>query len=100
MSYEGYEVALCESGHKRSADCYSGLGLRCDCGAGWAWECSIDQTNGCEHPTHVEQVAFDGVCHQGPWSEKTPAEFDTCNLGHLHLRTEATYHVPKWGRQS
>ncbi len=98
MSYEGYEVALCEVGHKRFADCYSGLNAWCDCGAKWAWTCDIDQTNGCYHEAEEGRMRMNGVCHEGPWGEKTPAEYDVCNLNHLHLRTEATYHVPDWGR--
>jgi hypothetical protein len=47
MSYEGYEIYLCQNGHKEERDCYDDLGpeQKCSCGAFFCWHYAVDQTN-------------------------------------------------------
>ncbi|MEE9569705.1 MAG: hypothetical protein V3W37_09985 [Candidatus Binatia bacterium] len=64
MSYEGYELCLCETGHLSSTDCYADLfddpKWRCHCGANLAWVDGVDQTNCGGHAYPLEQID-DGI---------------------------------------
>jgi len=50
VSYEGYEVWLCQNGHEHVEDCYMTPDTKTwecpDCGAGLCWTESVDETNG------------------------------------------------------
>lgn len=72
MSYEGYEVFVCPSGHRWSRDAYyvfeDGDDDSCPhCGKAPAWTCSVDQTNN-EYMEPELKVAHDaptcGSCGQ------------------------------------
>jgi len=55
MSYEGYEIYLCEQGHRWSRDVYSPKAPNCPhCKGPRVWTCSIDQTNGDESEPKLE----------------------------------------------
>lgn len=68
MSYEGYEIYLCEQGHRWSRDVYSPDAPNCPhCDGPRVWQCSIDQTNG--HPGEpklevAEEAPTCDVCRQ------------------------------------
>lgn len=47
MSYSGYTRCLCRNGHLSVYDCHDDQPDLCPhCGAPWAWELSVDTTNG------------------------------------------------------
>jgi len=54
MSYEGYVRRLCAQGHHHAETCpYDDFPEHCPvCGADWAWEQSIDETNGAYDEEH------------------------------------------------
>jgi len=85
MSYEGYEVWLCATGHRHYFDCYnspSEKGWRCHCGAARAWWCAVDQTNGPgEEPALTVAQA---------------ATYSTCPCCHVRKPlTEVTFVIPE-----
>jgi hypothetical protein len=57
MSYEGYIQQVCPNGHYLEVDCYAADlddEKSCPhCGEEWAWENSVDTTNG-EHQGRIE----------------------------------------------
>lgn len=116
MSYEGYVQILCRNGHYTTMDCYAEEGVyptpesvqerinedkelidggyvtkeeaarwpkpevwKCPvCGELMGWRNSVDTTNGPD----VNRVEL---------AEVSPAEHETCNLGHRHCVKPATY---------
>jgi hypothetical protein len=87
MSYEGYEEYMCEDGHYWAEDALYSLDISefdCpDCKKKAIWNNPVDQTND------------DGEQYRAKLIEKTPAVYETCNLGHQHLKTAATYFIPE-----
>lgn len=98
MSYEGYEVTLCERGHRRTVDSsyYYGGGnppiITCSCGAPFVWHADIDQTNGCDDQCDKTKFQW---CHEGLFEVREVALYQKCDLGHTHTIREETYHPPK-----
>ncbi len=82
MSYEGYEIGLCELGHFRSSDCYiANRDERCSCGALFAWWFAVDQTN----DSGVRPLLI-------IWKD---AEYDRClTCDHSKLIHEEQYCIP------
>lgn len=68
MSYEGYEIYLCEQGHRWTRDVYAPERPNCPhCEGAPVWQCSIDQTNG--HPGEPKPEIAEAAptcpeCHQ------------------------------------
>ena len=91
MSYEGYEVWLCKSGHKFSDGCYtapSRSDWKCPrCGEKMAFWMSVDQTNGC----------YDDIPSSlAPEFEKIGEEKETCGFCEgTGERTVDIFKIPK-----
>ncbi len=87
MSYEGYEVWLCQNGHKTTYDCYAhplpGSWACEHCQAPVGFRMSIDTTNGYGGDERMLKIA-------------TPAIKDTCALcNHESIVSPAVYVLPK-----
>ena len=87
MSYEGYEVWLCENGHKATYDCYNHPvpeTWTCEhCQAPVGYMMSIDTTNGCGGEENMLRVI-------------TPPIMDSCALcQHKSIVSPAVYALPK-----
>ena len=93
MSYEGYEVWLCEKGHEHSFDCYDTPSVEdwnCPiCNSRCVWYTCVDQTNGCNPKT--------GRCHGEVDLEiDQEAEYEVCKTcGAKKLIREETYKIPE-----
>lgn len=90
MSYEGREQHICENGHLFQIDCrfsYYESEVNCPhCSGHSAWSNDIDDTNG-ECMGEILQEEFDKLLI-------SPAKYETCNLGHNHLVSQAVYRIP------
>ena len=93
MSFEGYEMALCATGHLFEDDVYSGgfgVGWTCPlCGAPKAWSHTVDQTNGADDPD-AQRPELTAV---------QEAVFEVCNLKHRHMIRPAVYKIPEKGEE-
>ena len=90
MSYEGREQHICANGHLFETSCSyqfdEGIVECHHCNAPSVWENSIDDTNG-EAYGEIMHQEFDKLLIKA-------ATYETCNLGHRHQVTEATYRIP------
>lgn len=89
MSYEGFELHLCEDGHAWQCDAYDEDKTCADCGKPAISTKSFDCTNGCDDCKI--NYSEDYKCGLAALTVKTPAEYETCNLGHRHMVKAATY---------
>lgn len=98
MSYEGYEIWLCERGHQHTFDAHNGPDRRewvCpDCEkmglvSFLAWFTCVDQTNGIDEETDIEPG----------WVKletDKPAKTCTCKeCGHVRVVEDETYKIPE-----
>lgn len=87
MSYEGYEQHICANGHYFERDVsysYEEDVVSCpNCVAPSAFCNSVDETN-CEALGKIDMAAL----------LVSPAEIETCNLGHDHFTKDAIYRIP------
>lgn len=107
MSYEGYDMVLCELGHvteyyahsidnPTSLSVYSGMHddgrstWKCPyCSSKLAWSTSVDETNGIDET---------GLCPGDVILEiKEEPIFHTCSCGHVHQTSSVTYKIPEKG---
>lgn len=89
MSYEGYIQTICERGHYSQRDddyyAYQAPAWKCShlfdgvvCGSESKESYSVDDTN-CDSYGRREVILL------------TPETYETCNLGHRHIISAATY---------
>lgn len=86
MSYEGSVQCICHNGHYSIQDCYT-EGDCPECRGGIAWRNDIDETNG----ESMGEIPFELL------KEKyliTPADIQTCNLGHQHIVRPDIFRIP------
>lgn len=89
MSYEGYEQVICAKGHLSERDAYEQSETCHICNAAVAWTNQVDQTNW-DDVGFIPQEEFDKLLIEA-------AVYESCNLGHAHLMSPATYRIPKPG---
>jgi hypothetical protein len=96
MSYEGYDMVLCELGHLSEYDVYSPRNptspsersWNCYCGAAMVWSSSVDTTNGkdetglCPGEVVLEEIEF--------------SSYHRCECGNKH-EIPAIYKIPEKG---
>lgn len=90
MSYEGYVQYLCAHGHLRERDCWGedlDPPLCSFCGADFVFRHAVDQTNG--------TIDDDPSTLQYPFEVATAAVTEVCNLGRVHVISEATFKIPE-----
>lgn len=65
MSYEGYEIYLCEQGHRWGRDVYSPDVPACPhCKGPRVWQCSVDQTNYDEQEPELKVAEPASTCSE------------------------------------
>lgn len=86
MSYEGYVQCICKKGHYFEQNAFEKA--KCPCGAQTGWVNAVDQTNGNSYgEIPMELLRRDYLI--------SPAQTETCNLGHVHVTEEERFKVPK-----
>lgn len=105
MGFEGYYQIVCNFGHLHSIDVYEfdflGVDWKCpNCGSDMQWYNLVSQTNPCDYdncelPPKEKNICCDHGCGYIKLKEKTPAEYQVCNLGFNHCVKPATYEIPK-----
>ena len=86
MSYEGYVQNICANGHYYEHDAFDEE-KKCGCGAVSTWSNDVSETN-CDSCGEIPFEVLREHCLL------TSEQLSKCNLGYIHVTTEATYRLP------
>jgi hypothetical protein len=95
MSYEGYDMLLCEDGHYHQVDAFELIDRdewKCpekDCGKRLIWINSVDETNGVDEETGQ----CPGYVELEPLPDNNECKCIQC--GHIHRTAPIRYKIPE-----